>query len=94
MRAIFAHGAFDRDAAALGGAGACAYGVGLPAMALVRIVAVHLLCPPRHRDAVRATVTAMVCNIALKLVFVWGLHLGVAAWRWARRWAPGSMSRC
>ena len=27
---------------------------------------------------VRATVTAMVCNIALKLVFVWGLHLGVA----------------
>src|SRR5215471_3945348 len=38
MRAIFAHGAFDKSAATLSAVALAAYGVGLPAMALTRIV--------------------------------------------------------
>ena len=68
---------------------------GLPAMALVRIVAVHLLCPPRHRHAgarhrdrhglqhrAEGRSSSGACGWAWR------------ASRWARRWAPGSMSRC
>ena len=87
-----AHGAFDAQAAALGLALA-AYGVGLPAMALVRIVApLSMRGTTRHAGARHADRDGR--NIAMKLVFVWGLHLGSPAWRWARRWAPGSISFC
>jgi putative peptidoglycan lipid II flippase len=78
MRAVFAHGAFDHEAAALAGQALAAYGIGLPAMALVRIVAPTFYARHDTVTPVRATVTAMICNIALKFVFVWGFGLGVA----------------
>ncbi len=78
MRAIFAHGAFDRSAAAHAAVALAAYGVGLPAFALVRIVASTFYA--RHDTATPARVTfaAFAANIALKLILVWGLGLGIA----------------
>ena len=55
-----------------------AYGAGLPAMALVRIVQSTFYARHDTMTPARATVTAIVGNIALKVMFVWGLHLGVA----------------
>ena len=78
MRAVFAHGAFDRQAAALAATALAAYGIGLPAMALIRIVASTFYARHDTATPVRATVTAIVANIALKVVLVWGLHMGVA----------------
>ena len=56
MRAIFAHGAFDAQAAALSGVALAAYGVGLPAFALVRIIASTFYA--RHDTATPARVTS------------------------------------
>jgi len=78
MRAIFAHGAFDRNAATLSALALAAYGVGLPAMALVRIVQSTFYARHDTMTPVRATVTAILSNIALKVLFVWGFHWGVA----------------
>ncbi len=78
MRAIFAHGAFDKNAAELAALGLAAYGVGLPAMALVRIVASTFYARHDTMTPARVTVTAIAVNIALKIVFVWGFHLGIA----------------
>ncbi|HXC55012.1 MAG TPA: murein biosynthesis integral membrane protein MurJ [Rhizomicrobium sp.] len=78
MKAIFAHGAFDAKAAAQSAVALAAYGVGLPAFALVRIFASTFYA--RHDTATPARVTfiAFGANIAMKLVLVWGLHLGIA----------------
>jgi putative peptidoglycan lipid II flippase len=78
MRAIFAHGAFDSEAARLSAMALMAYGAGLPAMALVRIVASTFYARHDTATPARATVTSIVCNIALKVAFVWGLGWGVA----------------
>ena len=78
MRAVFAHGAFDAGAANLAATALAAYGIGLPAMALVRIVASTFYARHDTLTPVRATVIAIVSNILLKVVFVWGFHLGVA----------------
>jgi putative peptidoglycan lipid II flippase len=78
MRAVFAHGAFDQHAASLSALALAAYGAGLPAMALVRIVASTFYARHDTMTPARATVTAIVSNIALKFLFVWGFHLGVA----------------
>ncbi len=78
MRAYLAHGAFDRGAASLAALALAAYGAGLPAMALVRIVASTFYARHDTMTPVRATLAAMACNIALKFVFVWGLGFGVA----------------
>src|SRR3954470_17580652 len=78
MRAVFAHGAFDTVAASQAGQALAAYGLGLPAMALIRIVAPTFYARHDTVTPMRATVTAMACNIALKFFFVWGLGLGVA----------------
>lgn len=78
MRAVFAHGAFDSGAAGLAALALAAYGVGLPAMALVRIVASTFYARHDTITPARATVTALATNIVLKLLFVWGFHLGVA----------------
>ena len=78
MRAVFAHGAFNAHAASLAALALAAYGAGLPAMALVRIVASTFYARHDTMTPARATVTAIVANIALKVLFVWGLHLGVA----------------
>lgn len=78
MRAVFAHGAFDGNAATMAAVALAAYGIGLPAMALVRILASTFYARHDTATPVRATLIAMVCNIALKVFFVWGLSLGVA----------------
>jgi len=78
MRAYLAHGAFDHGAASVAAMALAAYGVGLPAMALVRIVASTFYARHDTATPMRATVIAMTCNIALKVVFVWGFDLGVA----------------
>jgi putative peptidoglycan lipid II flippase len=78
MRALFAHGAFDAHAASLAGTALAAYGVGLPAMALVRIVASTFYARHDTLTPARATVTAIFVNIVLKVIFVWGFDLGVA----------------
>jgi putative peptidoglycan lipid II flippase len=78
MRAIFAHGAFDKSAAALSAVALAAYGVGLPAFALSRIVQATFYARHDTATPARVTVTALICNIALKVVFVWGFGLGIA----------------
>jgi putative peptidoglycan lipid II flippase len=78
MRAIFAHGAFDHRAAELSALALSTYGLGLPAFALVRIVASTFYARHDTMTPMRATVTAIAANIALKLIFVWGFHFGIA----------------
>ncbi len=78
MRAVFAHGAFNAQAATLASTVLAAYGVGLPAMAMIRIVASTFYARHDTITPARATVTAIISNVALKVAFVWGLHLGVA----------------
>jgi putative peptidoglycan lipid II flippase len=78
MRAIFAHGAFDAQAAALSGIALSAYGVGLPAFALVRIIASTFYARHDTATPARVTLVAFAANIAMKLVLVWGFHLGIA----------------
>ena len=78
MRAIFAHGAFDKNAAALSAIALATYGVGLPAFALVRIMASTFYARHDTMTPARATFAAIAANIVLKIVFVWGLHLGIA----------------
>ncbi|HEX3945346.1 MAG TPA: murein biosynthesis integral membrane protein MurJ [Rhizomicrobium sp.] len=78
MQAIFAHGAFDKAAADLSAIALAAYGVGLPAFALVRIVASTFYARHDTGTPARITVFAILCNIGLKLVLVWGFHLGIA----------------
>jgi putative peptidoglycan lipid II flippase len=78
MRAVFVHGAFNTGAAGLAALALAAYGVGLPAMAMLRIVQATFYARHDTITPARATVIAIVSNIALKAIFVWGLHLGVA----------------
>ena len=78
MHAIFAHGAFDSSAASLSALALATYGVGLPAFALVRIVASTFYARHDTMAPARATVTSIAVNIALKIVFVWGFHFGIA----------------
>jgi len=76
MQALFAHGAFNAGAAAISAAALTAYGVGLPAFVLVRIVAATFYARGDTLSPVRATIVAVIVNIALKIVLVWGAHLG------------------
>jgi putative peptidoglycan lipid II flippase len=78
IRAVFLHGAFNAGAAQNAALALAAYGAGLPAMALIRIIASTFYARHDTITPARATVTALVSNIALKVLFVWGLHWGVA----------------
>jgi putative peptidoglycan lipid II flippase len=78
MRAVFAHGAFDAHSADLAASALAAYGAGLPAMALVRIVSSTFYARHDTLTPARATVTSIALNIILKVIFVWGFDLGVA----------------
>jgi putative peptidoglycan lipid II flippase len=78
MKGIFAHGAFDRNAAALSGLALATYGIGLPAMALTRIVNSTFYARHDTLTPARITVAAILVNVALKVVFVWGLGKGIA----------------
>ncbi len=77
MRAIFAHGAFDRQAAAQAAVALAAYGVGLPAMVLVRIAAASFYARQDTGTPARATVTSIAANIAIKCALVLGLGWGI-----------------
>jgi putative peptidoglycan lipid II flippase len=78
MRAIFEHGAFDKNAAELSAIALATYGVGLPAFALTRIFASTFYARHDTMTPARVTVTAIAANIAMKIVLVWGFHLGIA----------------
>jgi putative peptidoglycan lipid II flippase len=78
MRAIFAHGAFDKSAAELSAIALATYGVGLPAFALTRIFASTFYARHDTMTPARITVTAIFVNIAMKIILVWGAHLGIA----------------
>jgi len=78
MRGIFAHGAFDRHAADQAGVVLMAYGAGLPAFVLVRILTATFFARHDTATPARVTVTAMAVNIAAKFALVWGLDFGVA----------------
>jgi putative peptidoglycan lipid II flippase len=78
IRAVFLHGAFDPHAARLATWALMAYGAGLPAMAMLRIVQATFYARHDTLTPARATVIALACNIALKVLFVWGFDLGVA----------------
>jgi len=78
MGAIFAHGAFDRHAAALSAVALAAYGVGLPAMAMQRIFASTFYARHDTMTPARVTVTAIAVNIVCKVLLVWVMHLGIA----------------
>ncbi|MBV9548307.1 MAG: murein biosynthesis integral membrane protein MurJ, partial [Alphaproteobacteria bacterium] len=77
MRAVFAHGAFDRHAADLAAIGLMAYGIGLPAMALVRPLQSTFYARHDTATPARATLIAIVCNILIKLALVLGLGFGI-----------------
>jgi putative peptidoglycan lipid II flippase len=76
MRGIFAHGAFHVDAADVSAMALAGYGVGLPAFVLVRVIAATFYSRHDTATPVRATMLAVVVNIALKFLLVWGLHMG------------------
>jgi putative peptidoglycan lipid II flippase len=78
MRAIFAHGAFDQAAAAHAAMALMAYGVGLPAMVLVRIAASTFYARHDTATPARCTVSSILSNIALKIVLVFGFGWGIA----------------
>ncbi len=78
MRAIFVRGHFTTEAAFLSATALSAYGVGLPAMALVRIFAPTFYARHDTATPARVTVTAVAVNIAVKFVLVWGFGLGIA----------------
>ena len=78
MRAIFAHGAFDKSAAELSALALATYGIGLPAFALVRILASTFYARHDTMTPARVTVTAILANIAMKIIFVWGFKFGIA----------------
>jgi putative peptidoglycan lipid II flippase len=77
MQAIFAHGAFNREAASQAAVALMAYGVGLPAMVLVRITASTFYARHDTATPARCTVSSIAANIAIKIVLVLGLGLGI-----------------
>ncbi|MGA7676632.1 MAG: murein biosynthesis integral membrane protein MurJ [Rhizomicrobium sp.] len=77
MRGLFPHVASDLIAAGMSAAAIAAYGVGLPAFVLVRIVSATFYARHDTASPARATLLAVVLNVALKVVLVWGLRFGI-----------------
>ena len=78
MRAFFAWGEYSTEAANLSAVALAAYGLGLPAMAMVRIVSSTFYARHDTATPARATVIAIVCNILLKIALAWSAGLGLA----------------
>lgn len=76
MRGIFAHGAFRIDAADMAASALAAYGVGLPAFVMVRVIQATFYARHDTATPVRATLLAVAVNVGLKFLFVWGLGWG------------------
>jgi putative peptidoglycan lipid II flippase len=64
------------DAADVSALALAGYGAGLPAFVLVRVIAATFYARHDTATPVRATMLAVVINIAFKFLLVWGLHLG------------------
>jgi putative peptidoglycan lipid II flippase len=76
MRGFFAHGAFHLAAALISAHALMAYGVGLPAFVLLRIVQPTFYARGDTVTPVRATIASVIFNVALKFLLVWGFHFG------------------
>lgn len=76
MQGLFAHGAFHLEAARVSANALMAYGVGLPAFVLIRCVSPAFYARGDTATPVRATLASVAVNILLKVVLVWGAHLG------------------
>ncbi|HEX4157108.1 MAG TPA: murein biosynthesis integral membrane protein MurJ [Rhizomicrobium sp.] len=76
MRGFFAHGAFHLDAALISAHALMAYGVGLPAFVLLRIVQPTFYARGDTVTPVRATIASVIFNVAVKFLLVWGFHFG------------------
>ena len=91
MRAVFARGAFDLDAAGTAAAALLAYGIGLPAFVLIRCVLQSFYARHDTFTPVRAILIAVAANIATKIVLVMvfsfgvtGLALGTSVGLWTQ----------
>ncbi len=78
MRGVFAHGAFHVEAADVAASALAAYGAGLPAFVLVRVIAATFYSRHDTATPVRATLLAVAVNIGFKFLLVWGFHMGAA----------------
>jgi putative peptidoglycan lipid II flippase len=76
MRGFFAHGAFHLAAALISAHALMAYGVGLPAFVLLRIVQPTFYARGDTATPVRATIASVIFNVALKFLLVWEFHFG------------------
>jgi putative peptidoglycan lipid II flippase len=78
MRGVFAHGNFSVHAADVAATALRAYGVGLPAFVLVRVLAATFYARHDTATPVRGTLLAVAVNIGMKFFLVWGIHMGAA----------------
>ncbi len=76
MRGFFAHGAFSLAAADVAAEALSAYGLGLPAFVLVRVAAATFYARGDTATPVRATILAVLVNVGMKFLLVWGFGLG------------------
>lgn len=76
--APFAHGKFGADAAHAVSLTLMAYGCGLPALVLIRTTAAGFYARGDTKTPMRATLSAFVGNVILKLILVAGFGFGVA----------------
>ncbi len=77
MRALFARGAFQVEAADLSAMVLSAYAIGLPAFVLIRCVTPSFYARKDTATPVRATILAVIVNVGVKIALVWGLSFGV-----------------
>jgi peptidoglycan biosynthesis protein MviN/MurJ (putative lipid II flippase) len=88
MRAMFARGAFSKADAAAAGATLAAYAVGLIPFVLIRSAVATFYARKDTATPVKAALTGVAVNVALKIALVGSLaQIGLAL---RRRWARGS----
>ena len=87
MSALFQYGAFDRLAAERAGAVLAVYGMGLPAVVLIRSAVASFYAREDTKTPLIASLTSVAVNIVLKILLtgpygVVGLSLGTVAGAW------------
>jgi putative peptidoglycan lipid II flippase len=75
---LFQHGRFTAHDVDMAGLSLAALSLGLPAFALVKVVAPAFYARQDTRTPVRAGVAAMVANMVMNLIFVGALSCGVS----------------
>jgi putative peptidoglycan lipid II flippase len=76
MRGVYVHGHFSIAAADVSAMALAAYGVGLPAFVLLRVMQATFYARHDTGTPMRGTLLAVAVNIGMKLLFVMGLHWG------------------